>query len=50
MAELFAQSRTQDEVAHQLGVSRQSAHVWHARFQQGGVPSVATFGEAPALS
>ena len=35
-AELFAQGRTQAEVAHQLGVSRQSAHVWHRRFQQGG--------------
>jgi transposase len=36
-AELFAQGRTQAEVAHQLGVSRQSTHVWHARFEEGGV-------------
>ena len=35
-AELFAQGRSQAEVAHQLGVSRQSAHVWHTRFEEGG--------------
>ena len=28
-AELFARGRTQAEVARTLGVSRQSAHVWH---------------------
>jgi transposase len=43
-AELFAQGRTQAEVAHQLGVSRQSAHVWHARFQQGGVDALRSRG------
>ncbi len=42
--ELFAQGHTQAEVAHQLGVSRQSAHVWHARFQQGGVDALRSRG------
>ena len=43
-AELFAQGRTQAEVAHELGVSRQSAHVWHARFTQGGVDALRSRG------
>jgi transposase len=48
-AELFAQGRSQVEVAHQLGVSRQSAHVWHAhvwhaRFERGGVDAVRSRG------
>jgi transposase len=43
-AELFAQGCTQAEVAHELGVSRQSAHVWHARFQQGGVEALRSRG------
>jgi transposase len=43
-AELFAQGHTQAEVAHALGVSRQSAHVWHARFQQGGVDALRSRG------
>jgi transposase len=43
-AELFAQGRTQAEVAHQFGVSRQSAHVWHTRFQQGGVDALRSRG------
>jgi transposase len=43
-AELFAQGRTQAEVAHELGVSRQSAHVWHARFAQGGVEALRSRG------
>jgi transposase len=41
---LFAQGRTQAEVAHQLGVSRQSAHVWYARFQEGGVDALRSRG------
>ena len=52
-AELFTQGHTQAEVAHQLGVSRQSAHVWHARFQQGGVDALRSrgpTGPAPRLS
>jgi transposase len=43
-AELFAQGHTQAEVAHQLGGSRQSAHVWHARFQEGGVEALRSRG------
>ena len=43
-AELFAQGRSQAEVAHELGVSRQSAHVWHARFTQGGVDALRSRG------
>jgi transposase len=43
-AELFAQGRPQAEVARELGVSRQSAHVWHARFQQGGVDALRSRG------
>ena len=43
-AELFAQGRTQAEVAHELGVSRQSAHVWHTRFQEGGVDALRSRG------
>jgi transposase len=43
-AELFAQGRTQAEVAHELGVSRQSAHVWHGAWQQGGVDALRSRG------
>jgi transposase len=43
-AQLFAQGRSQAEVAHQLGVSRQSAHIWHARFEQGGVDALRSRG------
>ena len=43
-AELFAQGHTQAEVAHQLGVSRQSAHVWHTAWQQGGVDALRSRG------
>ena len=43
-AALFAQGRTQAEVAHELGVSRQSAHVWHTRFQEGGVDALRSRG------
>jgi transposase len=43
-AELFAQGRSQAEVVHQLGVSRQSAHVWHTRFQEGGVEALRSRG------
>ena len=42
--ELFAQGRTQAEVARELGVSRQSASVWHARFAQGGVDALRSRG------
>ena len=43
-AELFAHGHTQAEVAHQLGVSRQSAHLWHTRFQEGGVEALRSRG------
>jgi transposase len=43
-AELFAQGRSQAQVANELGVSRQSAHVWHARFTQGGVEALRSRG------
>jgi transposase len=43
-AELFALGRTQAEVARTLGVSRQSAHVWHTRFSQGGVDALRSRG------
>jgi transposase len=43
-AELFAQGRTQAEVASELGVSRQSAHLWHAAWQQGGVDALRSRG------
>lgn len=39
-AELFVQGKTQAEVARELGVSRQSAHVWYDRFTQGGVEAL----------
>ena len=43
-AELFAQGHTQAEVARTLGVSRQSAHVWRVRFEQGGVEALRSRG------
>jgi len=43
-AELFAQGHTQAEVARELGVSRQSAHVWHAAWQQGGLDALRSRG------
>ena len=52
-AELFAQGCSQAEVARILGVSRQSAHVWHTRFQQDGVDALRSRGPSgpdPKLS
>jgi transposase len=52
-AELFAQGHTQAEVARTLGVSRQSAHSWHTRFQQDGVDALRSRGPSgpdPKLS
>ena len=43
-AELFAAGRSQAEVANELGVSRQSAHVWHGAWQQGGVDALRSRG------
>jgi transposase len=34
--ELFAAGRSQAEVAHQLGVSRQNVSRWHGRWRSGG--------------
>jgi transposase len=43
-AELFAQGRTQAEVARELDVSRQSASRWHARWQADGTAALGTRG------
>jgi transposase len=43
-AELFAQGRTQAEVARELDVSRQSASRWHAGWQASGAPGLRTRG------
>ena len=43
-AELFAQGRTQAEVAAELDVSRQSASRWHARWQADGTAALRTRG------
>jgi transposase len=53
-AELFAAGLRQAEVARQLGgVSRQSVHSWHARWQQGGTDALRSrgpTGPTPRLS
>jgi transposase len=43
-AELFAQGRSQDEVARELDVSRQSASRWHTRWQADGATALRTRG------
>jgi transposase len=43
-AALFAQGRSQAEVARQLDVSRQSASRWHARWQADGTTALRTRG------
>jgi transposase len=43
-AELFAQGRTQAEVARRLDVSRQSASRWHTRWQADGTTALRTRG------
>jgi transposase len=43
-AELFAQGRTQAEVARELDVSRQSASRWHAGWQADGATALRTRG------
>jgi transposase len=43
-AELFAQGRTQAEVARQLDVSRQSASRWHAGWQATGTTGLRSRG------
>ena len=52
-AELFAAGVGQAEVARQLGVSRQSAHLWYHRWQADGVEGLHSrgpTGPAPRLS
>ena len=52
-AELFAAGRRQVEVAHQLGVSRQSVSDWHARWRAGGADALRSrgpTGPTPRLS
>jgi transposase len=43
-AELFAQGRSQAEVAHELGVSRQAVSRWHARWLAGGIEALRSRG------
>jgi transposase len=43
-AELFAQGRSQAEVARELDVSRQSASRWHTRWQADGATALRTRG------
>jgi transposase len=43
-AELFAEGRSQAEVARELDVSRQSASRWHARWQADGTAALGTRG------
>jgi transposase len=43
-AELFAEGRSQVEVARQLDISRQSASRWHARWQADGETALRTRG------
>jgi transposase len=43
-AELFAKGRSQAEVANQLGVSRQSVHVWHTRWKVDGTEGLRSRG------
>jgi transposase len=50
---LFATGRSQAEVARSLGVVRQNVSRWHARWQAGGLPALASpgpTGPAPRLS
>ena len=51
--ELFAAGRSQAEVAHQLGVSRQNLSRWHGRWRSGGseaLGSAGPTGHTPRLS
>src|SRR5512132_4501985 len=51
--ELFAAGRSQAEVAHQLGVSRENVSRWHGRWRSAGsqaLPSAGPTGHTPRLS
>ena len=43
---LFEQGTSQTEVAYRLGTSRQNAHRWHRRWQQGGRAALRAAGRA----
>jgi transposase len=45
-ARTFEQGTSQAEVAHRLGTSRQNAHRWHRRWQQGGRAALRAAGRA----
>jgi transposase len=45
-ARMVAQGTSQAEVAHRLGTSRQNAHRWHRRWQQGGRAALRAAGRA----
>ena len=45
-ARMFEQGTSQTEVAHRLGTSRQNAHRWHRRWQQGGRAALRAAGRA----
>ena len=45
-ARMFEQGTSQAEVAHRLHTSRQNAHRWHRRWQQGGRAALRAAGRA----
>jgi transposase len=45
-ARMFEQGTSQAEVARRLGTSRQNAHRWHRRWQQGGCAALRASGRA----
>jgi transposase len=45
-ARMFEQGTSQTQVAHRLGTSRQNAHRWHRRWQQGGRAALRAAGQA----
>jgi transposase len=45
-ARMFEQGTSQAEVAHRLSTSRQNAHRWHRRWQQGGRAALRAAGRA----
>jgi transposase len=45
-ARMFEHGTSQAEVAHRLGTSRQNAHRWHRKWQQGGRAALRAAGRA----